>query len=108
MLRAVSELRSQKPSWTQGISRSLHKTEQQIADYVETVGKARTFAGEHNHQQPGDPATLAQAIIQLANAADPPLRLPLGGDALQRIVDKNAFVEREAVRWRILAESTSY
>lgn len=49
---------------------------------------------------PADPAKLARAILQLANAAEPPLRLPLGQD------DKNIFVERETAKWRALAEST--
>ena len=81
-------------------NRSLGKMEQQISDYADTVGKTRLFAVERNHQQPGDPAKLARAILQLANAAEPPLRLPLGEDALQRIKDKNAFVERETANWR--------
>jgi hypothetical protein len=89
-------------------SRSLSRTIEQISDYAETVGKTRTFATERNHQQPGDPAKLAQAIVQLANATEPPLRLPLGNDALQRIADKNAFVEQETVQWRTLAQSTGY
>jgi len=89
-------------------NRSLGKMEQQISDYADTVGKTRLFAVERNHQQPGDPAKLARAILQLANAAEPPLRLPLGEDALQRIKDKNAFVERETANWRALTESTSY
>ena len=49
---------------------------------------------------PADPAKLARAILQLANAAEPPLRLPLGQD------DKNIFVERETAKWRAPAEST--
>jgi hypothetical protein len=57
---------------------------------------------ERNHQQPGDPAKLARAILQLSNAAEPPLRLPLGEDALQRIAEKNSFVERETAKWRTL------
>ena len=89
-------------------NRSLSKMEQQISDYADTVGKTRLFAVERNHQQPGDPAKLARAILQLANAAEPPLRLPLGEDALQRIKDKNAFVERKTANWRALTESTSY
>jgi NAD(P)-dependent dehydrogenase (short-subunit alcohol dehydrogenase family) len=88
-------------------NRSLGKTEQQIADYADTVGKTRVVAVERNHQQPGDPSKLAEAILQLANAAEPPLRLPLGRDALQRTADKNTFVAREATKWRTLAESTS-
>jgi len=89
-------------------NRSLGKMEQQISDYADTVGKTRLFAVERNHQQPGDPVKLARAILQLANAAEPPLRLPLGEDALQRIKDKNAFVERKTANWRALTESTSY
>ena len=72
-------------------NRSLLETRTQIADYEETVGKTRIFAVERNHQQPGDPAKLAQTLLQLVNAADPPLRLALGTDALERIAQKNAF-----------------
>lgn len=89
-------------------NRSLSKTEQRIADYADTVGKTREAAAERNHQQPGDPVKLAKAIVTLANVAEPPLRLPLGKDAVERIADKNAFVERETERWRNLAESTDY
>ncbi|MGH7871391.1 MAG: SDR family NAD(P)-dependent oxidoreductase [Candidatus Binatia bacterium] len=72
------------------------------------AGKTRVFALERNHQQPGDPAKLAAAVLELANAAEPPLRLPLGRDALERFRDKNAFVAGETAKWRALAESTDY
>lgn len=87
---------------------SLRKTATQISDYAETVGKIRAFAAEHNHQQPGDPTKLAQAILQLAAVDKPPLRLPLGTDTLQAIAQKNADVEQETAAWRALAESTNY
>ncbi|HEY9641858.1 MAG TPA: oxidoreductase [Coleofasciculaceae cyanobacterium] len=87
---------------------SLHKTATQISDYAETVGKIRAFAAERNHQQPGDPTKLAQAILQLVAADKPPLRLPLGTDTLQAIAQKNAYVEQETAAWRALAESTNY
>jgi NAD(P)-dependent dehydrogenase (short-subunit alcohol dehydrogenase family) len=89
-------------------SRSLANTGQQIPDYAETVGKTRAFAVERNHQQPGDPTKFGQAILQLANASNPPLRLPLGTDALQRIADKSAFVVQEMAEWRALSESTDF
>lgn len=63
---------------------------------------------DHNHQQPGNPSKLAQAILQLANAAEPPVRLPLGTDTIKRIADKNAFVERETERWRTVAASADF
>jgi NAD(P)-dependent dehydrogenase (short-subunit alcohol dehydrogenase family) len=89
-------------------NRSLLKTRTQIADYEDTVGKTRVFAVENNHQQPGDPAKLAQALVQLVNAPDPPLRLPLGTDALERITAKNAFVSEETARWHSLSASTDF
>ncbi len=89
-------------------TRSLSKIAQEIDDYAATAGKTRETAAERNHQQPGDPAKLADAIVQLANAAEPPLRLPLGRDAVERIAEKNAFVEAETAKWRSLAESTGF
>jgi NAD(P)-dependent dehydrogenase (short-subunit alcohol dehydrogenase family) len=87
---------------------SLISTKAKIADYAETVGKMREFAGGHNHQQPGDPIKLAQALLQLANAGQPPLRLPLGTDTLARIAQKNAYVEKETAQWHTLSASTDF
>ena len=77
-----------------------------IDDYQSTVGKTRAFADEHNHQQPGDPAKLAKALLELATLPDPPVRLQLGSDAVKRIEEKNAFVNRESQRWFSLSKST--
>jgi hemoglobin-like flavoprotein len=66
----------------------------------------RQFASENNHQQPGDPKKLADALIQLASNAKPPLRLPLGQDALARIKAKHEYVEQEAEQWKWLSVST--
>jgi NAD(P)-dependent dehydrogenase (short-subunit alcohol dehydrogenase family) len=89
-------------------SSSLQRTGMQIPDYEETVGKTRQIAVERNYQQQGDPAKLAQAMLQIVNADTPPLRLPLGTDTLQAIAEKNAYVEQETAKWRALAESTDY
>ena len=87
---------------------SLASTDARIPDYESAVGKVRESAAAHNRQQPGDPAKLGKAIVELANAAEPPLRLPLGTDTLRRITEKNAFVQAEAEKWRVLAASTDY
>jgi NAD(P)-dependent dehydrogenase (short-subunit alcohol dehydrogenase family) len=87
---------------------SLARTEAIIPDYEGTVGKVRQWAEDKNHQQQGDPAKLAQAILQLASSPEPPLRLPLGTDTLQRIAEKNAFVEKETEKWRAVAASTDF
>ena len=89
-------------------SSSLITTANVISDYADTVGKMRDSLGGHNHQQPGDPSKLAQAILQLVKAAAPPVRLPLGTDTLKRIADKNGFVEKETAMWRTVAVSTDF
>lgn len=89
-------------------NRSLLETEERITDYAETAGAMRDAVPGYNHQQPGDPAKLAQALLELVNAVDPPLRLPLGPDTLTRMAEKNALIERETVKWRALASSTDY
>ncbi|GCE10081.1 oxidoreductase [Dictyobacter aurantiacus] len=64
------------------------------------------------HQQagkePGDPAKAAQAIITIANEAQPPLRLVLGKDALKvaRLVDQAKLAETD--RWADLSSSTNF
>jgi len=100
-----SPISSEQTSWT---AVRLPGRGQQIADYAETVGNTRIFAVERNHQQPGDPAKFAQALLQLADAAKPPLRLALGTDAVARIAEKNAFVAQEMAQWRALSQSTDF
>jgi NAD(P)-dependent dehydrogenase (short-subunit alcohol dehydrogenase family) len=87
---------------------SLSRTAQQIDDYHESVGKTRAHAVDANHEQRGDPAKLAKAFITLVNAKEPPLRLPLGSDTVERIEAKNEFVAKELAAWRTLATSTDH
>ncbi len=87
---------------------SLARTAQHIDDYRESVGKTRSHAEDVNHGQRGDPRKLASAFIALANAKNPPLRLPLGSDTVERIEAKNAFVARELGEWREVATSTDF
>jgi NAD(P)-dependent dehydrogenase (short-subunit alcohol dehydrogenase family) len=86
---------------------SLARTKAEIEAYAGTVGKTRSFASANNRQQPGDPAKLAEALLQLVALPDPPVRLPLGPDALKRIAAKNEFVNQEMERWKTLSTSTS-
>jgi NAD(P)-dependent dehydrogenase (short-subunit alcohol dehydrogenase family) len=79
-----------------------------IADYDETAGNVRRFAAGMNHNQPGDPEKLATALVTLADAQTPPLRLPLGTDTLKAIADKNAYVTAETETWKDLARSTDF
>ena len=89
-------------------SKSLIETAERITDYSGTAGAMRDAVPGYNHHQPGDPAKLAQVLLELVNVVDPPLRLPLGPDTLTRMAEKNALVERETSAWRALAASTDY
>jgi NAD(P)-dependent dehydrogenase (short-subunit alcohol dehydrogenase family) len=79
-----------------------------IDDYDDTSGAVRRKAVQLNHNQPGDPAKLAAAIITLVDAPNPPLRLALGTDTLAAIAEKNAYVTQETEAWRALSASTDF
>ncbi|KVA13252.1 oxidoreductase [Burkholderia ubonensis] len=79
-----------------------------IDDYDETSGAIRRKAVQMNHNQPGDPAKLAAAMIRLVDAPNPPLRLPLGTDTLAAIAAKNAYVAQETETWKALSTSTDF
>jgi NAD(P)-dependent dehydrogenase (short-subunit alcohol dehydrogenase family) len=87
---------------------SLARTALQIDDYRETVGKTRDHAADVNHGQRGDPSKLARAFMQLVEAKNPPTRLPLGSDTVERIESKHAHVEQELAAWRSVATSTDF
>ncbi|WP_064117533.1 oxidoreductase [Pseudomonas fluorescens] len=87
---------------------SLIKTQLELPDYDETVGKMRVFAEAANHAQPGDPLKFAEAMLALVNAPNPPLRLALGSDTIARIEAKNRLVAQELADWNELALSTDF
>ncbi|MEO6277210.1 oxidoreductase [Roseateles sp.] len=79
-----------------------------LGDYAATAGAARQAARQISLNQPGDPERLAQAMLALVDAEQPPLRLPLGTDTLRVIAAKHTFVERETAAWKALAASTDF
>jgi NAD(P)-dependent dehydrogenase (short-subunit alcohol dehydrogenase family) len=76
--------------------------------YDSTVGATARFQRNYNGKQPGDPKKAAQAIIQLTQARNPPLRLLLGSDAYAA-VEKNDLARLEEARiWKELSVSTDF
>ncbi|MDR6532839.1 NAD(P)-dependent dehydrogenase (short-subunit alcohol dehydrogenase family) [Caulobacter rhizosphaerae] len=77
-------------------------------EYDSVVGAAARRQAEYNGRQPGDPRKAAQAILSIVAEREPPLRLPLGGDALAAIAaaDRGRLAMLEA--WRDLSASTDY
>jgi NAD(P)-dependent dehydrogenase (short-subunit alcohol dehydrogenase family) len=88
--------------------RSLAVSPQVIEDYHATSGAMRDFAAEANHNQPGDPARLAKALLDMVDSPNPPRRMPFGSDTVRAIAAKNAMVNIELAQWRALAVSTDY
>jgi NADP-dependent 3-hydroxy acid dehydrogenase YdfG len=73
---------------TDWAGRSPVKTRPVIADYQETLNPMfDMFAGINGHQ-PGDPKKAAEAVINVAESQNPPLRLLIGNDAYQGAVSK--------------------
>jgi NAD(P)-dependent dehydrogenase (short-subunit alcohol dehydrogenase family) len=56
----------------------------------------------------GDPARAAQAMIQIVEADEPPLRLALGVDALHMIREKFHSELEEYKRWESVTEATAF
>lgn len=67
---------------------------QTIDDYRVSCGPIYDMMSKASGRQEGDPAKAAELIVDLVESPDPPLRLPLGGKAFDRIRAKFvAFVE---------------
>lgn len=87
---------------------SLVTSRTEIADYAASAGVTRTRMKSRHGTQPGDPNKLGRALVRISRLDNPPLRLPLGADAWQQVLDKARFVEAEAERWKEISFSTSF
>src|SRR5229473_2713467 len=77
-------------------------------EYDSTVGATARFQRNYNGKQPGDPKKAAQAIVQLTQERNPPLRLLLGSDAYAA-AEKNDLARLEEARiWKRLSVSTDF
>jgi NAD(P)-dependent dehydrogenase (short-subunit alcohol dehydrogenase family) len=77
-------------------------------DYEQTVGKINTYRRDVDGTQQGDPEQAAKVIVDLVEAADPPLRLLLGSDAL-RLAERAAESRAaEATAWAEVTRSTDF
>jgi NAD(P)-dependent dehydrogenase (short-subunit alcohol dehydrogenase family) len=75
--------------------------------YQESVGRALAWFADLAGRQPNDPQRIAAAIMAIADDPDPPLRLALGGEAVDAIHDKLAAQADELDRWNDLSRSTT-
>ncbi|HEY5962113.1 MAG TPA: SDR family NAD(P)-dependent oxidoreductase [Polyangiaceae bacterium] len=78
-----------------------------IDAYTSTVGQTRAYAAHNDGIQPGDPTKAAAAIVDIVNAVQLPLRLPLGADAVEGIRQKVARVLADVDATEAIALSTT-
>jgi NAD(P)-dependent dehydrogenase (short-subunit alcohol dehydrogenase family) len=77
-------------------------------EYAETVGPTRTYVETGGGAQRGDPAKAARAILTAMSSAKPPLRLVLGGDAIDRIRPRLGDLQHELSEWEELGRATAF
>lgn len=82
--------------------------EQGRAEYDEVVGAAARMQRAYDGRQPGDPRRGAAAIIRIVGTQNPPLRLPLGKDAVAAIEASDRKRLDELAQWRAVSESTDF
>jgi NAD(P)-dependent dehydrogenase (short-subunit alcohol dehydrogenase family) len=76
--------------------------------YADSVGRTRQMITEGNGRQPGDPDKAAHAILTALEAAETPLRLPLGGDAVDAVNAHLDELKAEIALWEKVARETEF
>jgi NAD(P)-dependent dehydrogenase (short-subunit alcohol dehydrogenase family) len=79
-----------------------------IEAYAPTVGIMRKALEDRNGNQPGDPRKAAAAILRITEIAEPPLRLPLGNDAMAFLRHGYKTNAEELERWAEFTQSTDF
>jgi hypothetical protein len=79
-----------------------------IEDYAERTAQTVTAWNAMNGRQSGDPAKLAQALVELASQDEPPLRFATGADAVQVVEQKAKDLLAQADAHRELSSSLTH
>lgn len=88
------------PFRTDFLGRSGVEARERIADYDATAGKTREYFHDQAGKQKGDPLRAVHAIMQAAEAPQPPLHLVLGALALHRMRGKLDQWKAELDTWQ--------
>jgi NAD(P)-dependent dehydrogenase (short-subunit alcohol dehydrogenase family) len=84
---------------------STNYAEPSIEDYAERNAAQREFWESQNGQQSGDPGKLAQALLTIADEAQPPRRFIAGADAIAQAEQQVARFQAEIDAFRDLSSS---
>jgi NAD(P)-dependent dehydrogenase (short-subunit alcohol dehydrogenase family) len=76
--------------------------------YRDTIGAVRRAVEGMDGRQPGDPARVAEIVVDVALSDAVPLRLPLGEDAVANIRGALDEIASDLRTWEGVARSTAY
>jgi NAD(P)-dependent dehydrogenase (short-subunit alcohol dehydrogenase family) len=93
---------------TDWAGRSMQRGARTIADYDASFEPIREARAARSGKQPGDPLKAAQAILQVADAANPPVHLLLGSDALALVRAKLDGLKQEIDAWEHVTVGTDF
>jgi len=82
--------------------------EPSIDDYAERTKQTIAAWNGMNGHQGGDPAKLADALVQLASQEEPPLRFVAGADAIATVEQKAKALLAQAGAYRELSSNLAY
>lgn len=88
--------------------RSLAIGENRMAELYPSTGFFLGWLQENDGKQPGDPRRAAQAMIKVVESENPPLRLPLGEDAIVAIETELEKVKNDIAPWRETGVETTF
>jgi NAD(P)-dependent dehydrogenase (short-subunit alcohol dehydrogenase family) len=87
---------------------STNYAEPWIDDYAERTNQTVAAWNAMNGQQGGDPAKLANALVQLARHDEPPLRFVAGADAIATVEQKAKDLLAQADAYRELSSNLAH
>lgn len=96
------------PFRTQWAGGSMKFAANKINDYESTAGKVKATITGYSGSQPGDPVKGAQAVLEIINSENPPLRLVLGKLALERARSKITLLKKDFDAWETVSANADY
>jgi NAD(P)-dependent dehydrogenase (short-subunit alcohol dehydrogenase family) len=77
-------------------------------DYEASAQKTRSRIIASQGREPGDPNKLARAVMIVADAENPPMRVALGDDAIAMALGKCVSIRRDIDAWREVGTRLEY
>jgi NAD(P)-dependent dehydrogenase (short-subunit alcohol dehydrogenase family) len=91
-----------------GILAGAFQRSAEMPEYGPTAGKTRQLMADLDGTQPGDPARAAGAVLEALETDPVPLRLALGGDAVDSIRENLTGMTSELDSWETVSRRTAF